>query len=174
MGTRWASDLANHHGWAAQLLADGTIVDACASDGSQGGSRVAAPPIGWVAVCECGWQGPRWFRVTDVENEEVHDRHLYRSNMTLGPHESLLRADWEAHMRPRLAALSVNLAYLAWGAAPASQRMDAWLDLCLAVDTAIAAGTTWAAIGLATGVSERDARAQWEIPPDSLQRLPFK
>ena len=174
MGTRWASDLANHHGWPAQLLADGAITWTCVPDGSQADPRLSAPPIGWAAACSCGWRGPPWIRVSDVEHEDMHGRHLYSPTMALGRRDSLLHIDWEAHMRPRLAVLRVNHAYLTWSGAPADQRMDAWLNLCLAVDAAIAAGSTWAAIGMATGVGERDARAQWEIPPDSLQRRPSK
>jgi hypothetical protein len=118
----YQSDDGRHEGWAAADFGDGRF-----SVGSAGGGamvrRFAPGPLwdqhegdatvgvdgrgalGWLGLCECGWRGPMWRRVTGPEEHDPAGRRIYDSDPSVygdAPAEvdDAIHREWLGHLPP--------------------------------------------------------------------------
>lgn len=100
--------------------------------------------IGWTSVCECGWRGQLWQRVTDPADDDLAARRAYATDsFPPGEVEDACADEWQAHTR-RLQALA-EVTALAREHAEVGRRLDT------AVAAARNAGASWAEVGQAAG-----------------------
>lgn len=111
--------------------------------------------VGWRAQCECGWVGPRWYRVTDSIDHNPAEHRIFDLEGGDPPLEveDLIHDEWRAHAAPDEAL--ADLAAAASEANAARQRLDQ------AAATARRAGASWEAIGRACGISRQSAHERW-------------
>jgi|GEM_PF-1603860 len=171
----WQDDEGQHEGWPAAVWADGRLsAGSCA-----GGALVTGPDldgeagvadgreaVGWRGVCECGWRGPLWRRVSDpaghdLAARQVHDGERSRWGDPPPGVEDAIWAEWHSHLPPR-SLTAVRAAALSFSHARA--------QLGEAIRQARAEGGTWDQIAAATGTTSQDARPRWDQRPASPAR----
>jgi len=180
----WQTDDGKHEGWAAQTFADGGLGSGLGSptarelgrepraedygvlvsriDGRELAYddwqyRPEAEVTGWVSVCECGWRGTPWTRVTIPAEQNLTARRAYTVPGDLGDSprevEDACHAEWKEHIRPHLVLAEV--------ADLAEQHTDVGRRLADAVGRARAVGATWTDIGAAAGITRQSAHERW-------------
>jgi hypothetical protein len=166
----WQDDDGRHEGWAAAEWADGRL----SAGSAAGGALVTGPDldgadgvadgreaIGWRGVCECGWRGPLWRKVTgpaaaDPAARRVHDSEPSRWGDPPPGVEDTIWREWNGHLPPRSLS-AVRAAALSFS--------DARARLDQAFRQARAEGSTWDHIAAATATTSQDARRRWGQRP---------
>jgi hypothetical protein len=166
----WVTDDGQHEGRDAAVFPDGRF-----SVGSGSGgvlvryldrARDTGDPdlvdgttvVGWRGVCECGWRGPLWERVTDpMEHQPRGARKLYvpdpgRYADTPGGIDDEIYFEWRGHLPPRALA---DVREAAEDVRKAQARLDD------AVQRARGDGISWADIGDAAGMTRQSAHERW-------------
>jgi hypothetical protein len=183
----WQTDDGQHEGWTTAVFAGGKVsvgstaggalvrpVDADGhivyDDGPAEEIIDGREAIGWRGMCGCGWAGPLWRRVhTPAEHDfderriyDAEDRHVYDDGKVIDAREwgdaptvvdDAVFDAWQAHIRPLQGLEAVRQAARELAAAQA--RLDD------AVRTARTAGSSWADIGGAVGISRQSAHERW-------------
>ncbi|RBQ19142.1 hypothetical protein DP939_14400 [Spongiactinospora rosea] len=175
----WTSGDGVHEGWAAAQFPGGWFSVGSGGDGTSvgamvrrfapqrplGGQRAGEPEIrdgrealGWRGLCECGWRGPLWVRVSwpeqaDPDAYRVHVPDADRYGTAPPEVNEEIEEEWRAHAEPADALDEV--ARTAAAAAVADRR------LTRAVRTALGCGASWAEVAAAAGVTFQAAYERW-------------
>jgi hypothetical protein len=124
-----------------------------------------AEVIGWRGACTCGWRGLMWTRIGSAAEEDLARRRAYIPSFGFSfpsaTVEEAIEGEWRAHAAPVMLVAAVGLA--AGEYARAGERLTA------AVAEARAAGSTWAEIGAAVGITRQAAQERWKNA-----RYPFR
>jgi hypothetical protein len=184
----WQTDDGKHEGWPAAELPDGRLSVGSGTDldgaaymmvrylradldtDPEPGHADGRTAIGWRGVCECGWRGPLWQRVTEpppgsdalldgLDGGRVNWAKRMVFDPALTPHgdvvssvEDSIYQEWRGHLEPR--ALAEVRA-----AAESVRKTD--YQLADAVARARADGRSWADIGAAAGITRQSANERW-------------
>lgn len=169
----WVSNDNKHEGWAASVAPDGRLSASSTAEGMlvKGLTGRYVPDvtmpdyelipdkeiIGWRGACVCGWQGEMWERVTTPAAADFRRRRDYVAPDEFANAssevEDAIQDEWNAHIAPSEAILGVEAAAREYS--QAGQRLDK------TVAAAKAAGTSWADIGRAIGISRQSAHERW-------------
>jgi hypothetical protein len=107
-----------------------------------------------VSVCECGWRGEAWTRVTDPADHCPDARRIhYPETDPPDEVEQAAHEEWRTHIGPEAALAEITDL--------AAEHARIGRDLAQAVDQARAAGAPWAAIGAAAGITRQSAHERW-------------
>lgn len=166
----WLSDDCEHEGWDATEFPGGRF-----SVGTGNGGVLVrflrreldtgAEPevvdgqtaIGWRGVCECGWRGPLWERVSDPLEHDLAARKAFdpvgdKWATTPAGIDDAIHREWLGHLKPaRLVDITVA----------AGEVRAAEARLVEAVRWARGDGRSWAEIGEATGITRQSAHERW-------------
>ncbi|MFC3986634.1 hypothetical protein [Streptosporangium jomthongense] len=165
-------DHPGHEGWDAPVLPGGWY-GVGAKDGRALARRFADAPgplqedgeasvqdgrhvVGWQAMCECGWRGPRWTRVDQVQDADEQSRLVHVPDLDSygDAPDHIVQAiydEWQEHLEPPL-LLAVR---------DASQEAAAAQDRLAAAVAAARAEHSWADIGAVIGISRQAAHERW-------------
>ena len=114
--------------------------------------------IGWRGVCECGWQGPLWERITEPAGHRLSARKVFDPDPSV--YGDVPSADVEeAIHREWLGHLPSPLLTVVHAAAEDVRKAEA--QLTEAVQRARADGCSWADIGGAAGITRQSAHERW-------------
>ena len=114
--------------------------------------------IGWRGVCECGWRGLLWEKVTDPAVHDLAARKVFDpapsiyGDVPAGFLEDAIYREWLGHL-PSAALADVR------AAAEDVRKAEARLDE--AVRRARDGGDSWADIGDAAGMARQSAHERW-------------
>ncbi|MFI6223134.1 hypothetical protein ACIBEH_21445 [Nocardia salmonicida] len=174
--------LENHHGWVADIFADGLYGRSDAL-GPRATLAIDTPPqssealhprrpeevIGWRALCSCdSWHGRTWLRADRIADHAPSARVLYCSTGRLDADlaRSVL-AEWDYHQLEMQALIPVRLAFA--DMASAEQR------LVEAVRFVRASGASWDAVARVTGEPSAEAAelrfGKWASPEHEAAEL---
>jgi hypothetical protein len=166
----YQTDDGQHEGWEAAEFPDGRFSVGTGNGGvlvryldqprdteAEPGVLDGRTAIGWRGVCECGWRGPLWDRVTDhmepgLSEHKVFDPAPSRFADVPAAIEEQIYQEWRGHLPPpplpdvRAAAEDVRKAEARLNDAVARARAD---------------GSSWADIGDAAGITRQSAHERW-------------
>ena len=113
--------------------------------------------IGWRALCECGWRGDLWVKVTDPGQHDLAAHQVYDPAPSVygdapAGIEDAIYQEWHGHLPPRSLA---DVRAAALGVQVAQLHLDD------AARRAHADGISWADIGDTAGISHRAAHERW-------------
>ena len=166
----YVTDDGLHEGWDSAEFPDGRFSMGFGSGGTfvrrmgptrdpDGGREVVdgRAAIGWRGLCECGWRGPLWAKVTAPDDEDRAAHKVYDpepSEYADAPRwlEEAIHQEWRGHLPPQ-SLTDVR------AAAEAVSRAQA--ELNDAVRRARGDGSSWAAIGEAAGITRQSAYERW-------------
>jgi hypothetical protein len=172
----WQTDDGKHEGWDAAEFPDGRFSVGSADGGAMvrfigpdlDADKVLAndlgrgvldgrTAIGWRGLCECGWRGPLWRKVTDPGQQDlaahkVHDPATSGTGWAPDGIEDAIWQEWSGHLPPQSLADVRE-------AAETLRRTQARLDE--AVQRARGDSRSWADIGDAAGVTRQSAHERW-------------
>lgn len=166
----YQSDDGQHEGWEAAEFPDGRFSVGSGNGGvlvrwlrpdldtdPEPGVADGRTAIGWRGVCECGWRGPLWARVTDPLEGNLAARKVFDpapSEWADVPAalEERIYQEWRGHL-PGPALADVR------AAAEDLRKAEARLDE--AVARARADGCSWADVGTAAGITRQSAHERW-------------
>jgi hypothetical protein len=108
-------------------------------------------------VCECGWRGPLWRKVTDpgqhdLAAHKVHDPSPSEWGDPPSGLEDEIWREWSGHLPPQSLA---DVREAAGDVHKAQDRLDE------AVQRARADSCSWADIGDAAGITRQSAHERW-------------
>jgi hypothetical protein len=159
-----------HEGWEAAEFPDGRFSVGTGPSGvlvrylrpdldtGEPGVLDGRTAIGWRGVCECGWRGPLWERVTDPMEHDLSARKVFDPDPSAGDSvpsgviEDAIHREWLGHLPPTSLA---DVRAAAEDVRKAETRLDD------AVARARADGSSWADIGEAAGITRQSAHERW-------------
>ncbi len=116
--------------------------------------------IGWRGLCECGWRGPLWRKVTDAGQHDLAAHKVYDPALSewgdppSGIEDAIWR-EWHRHLPPKSLA---DVREAAGDVRKAQARLDE------VARRARAEGCSWTAIGGAAGITCPAAQERWGKP----------
>lgn len=163
----WSTKDGRHEGYVAPLFGDGALgigweprgVTVSRRPGperplAERQIRRGSDAVGWMGVCGCGWRGApyRWVHVPEAEERGALTAY---SPDSFPPSwvEEAVRLDWRRHADRHEAVNEV--AAMALEVERANRRLEE------AVMRARTAGSSWASVGGAAGISGQAAHERW-------------